>query len=136
MLKQKPSATRPAADPYPKKGSKQSTIPQDDQNVAGEHLETHENHVEDHDGQTRGEETVSLDGTDSCVSCGRKADDDAVECQWCSHWEHKVCAKVSSEHYLLLDSTSQNIMFFVPCVFLKFLKLLVTMKLWISSRAR
>ena len=73
MPKQKTSATRPAADPYPKKGGKQSTIPQDDQGVAGEHLEPHENHFEDHDGQTRGEETVSLDGTDSCVSCGRKA---------------------------------------------------------------
>ena len=76
----------------------------------------HENHVEDHDGQTRGEETVSLDGTDSCVSCSRKADDDTIECQWCSHWEHKVCAKVSSEHYLLLDSTSQNMFFCTLCV--------------------
>ena len=78
--KQKTSATRPAADLYPKKGGKQSTIPQDDQGVAGEHLEPHENHVEDHDGQTRGEETVSLDETDSCVSCGKKAGDDAIEC--------------------------------------------------------
>ena len=48
-------------------------------------------------------QTALLDSTELCVSYNTKADDDAIECQWCSCWEHKVCAKINSEQYLLLD---------------------------------
>ena len=72
------------------------------------------------------EQTASLDRTELCVSCNTKADDDAIECQWCSCWEHKVCAKINSEQYLLLDSTPLNVKFFprhLPLEFLKRLQL-------------
>ena len=103
------------ADPYPKKGGKQGSEPQESQDVGGESQDVRGGHPKpqgDHTGEPRKEQTVSLDRTELCVSCNKKADDDAIECQWCSRWEHKVCAKISSEQYLLLDSTPLNIMFF------------------------
>ena len=69
------------------------------------------------------EQTALLDSTELCVSYNTKADDDdAIECQWCSCWEHKVCAKINSEQYLLLDSTPLNAMFFARHMPLEFLK--------------
>ena len=51
---------------------------------------------------------------DLCVTCKKKVstEDDAIECQWCEQWEHKVCTKVIDNAYKLLDDTSSNIMFF------------------------
>ena len=97
------------------KGGKQGSEPQESQDVGGERQDAcggHPKPQEDHTGETRKEQTASLDRTKLCVSCNKKADEsDAIECQWCSRWEHKVCAKISSEQYLLLDSTPLNIMF-------------------------
>ena len=49
---------------------------------------------------------------DLCVTCKKKVTTDAIECQWCTQWEHKVCAKISDDEYKLLGGSSQNIMFF------------------------
>ena len=47
-----------------------------------------------------------------CVTCKKEASVDAIECQWCTNWEHKVCANISSAEYKILDTVSANIMFF------------------------
>ena len=49
---------------------------------------------------------------EECVTCKKEANVDAIECQWCTGWEHKVCAIISSEEYVLLDTISTNVMFF------------------------
>ena len=56
----------------------------------------------------------SLDeDSECCVSCKKKigVKQDAVECQWCKHWEHRVCSKITDNEYKLLNSISVNIMF-------------------------
>ena len=58
---------------------------------------------------------------EECVTCKKEANVDAIECQWCTGWEHKVCANISSEEYVLLDTISTNIMFFVRYVLKKYL---------------
>ena len=52
--------------------------------------------------------------SECCVSCKKKigVKQDAVECQWCKHWEHRVCSKITDNEYKLLNSISVNIMFF------------------------
>ena len=35
---------------------------------------------------------------DLCITCKKQATTDAIECQWCEQWEHKVCAKISDEN--------------------------------------
>lgn len=50
--------------------------------------------------------------TEECVTCKKDAAVDAIECQWCGNWEHKVCANISTKEYLILDTVSANIMFF------------------------
>ena len=65
--------------------------PQDCQDVGGGYPKPHRNHSEE---QSK-EQITSLGRTELCVSCNEKADDNTFECQWCSHWEHKVCAKIS-----------------------------------------
>ena len=49
---------------------------------------------------------------DLCVTCGKEAITDGVECQWCMKWEYKVCSKITDDEYTMLDGMSQNIMFF------------------------
>ena len=49
---------------------------------------------------------------EKCVTCKKDASIDAIECQWCANWEHKVCANINTNEYLILDSVSANIMFF------------------------
>ena len=34
-----------------------------------------------------------------CVSCDKEAQDDAVIYQWCSKWEHRLCAGISVKEY-------------------------------------
>ena len=49
---------------------------------------------------------------EKCITCKKDAAVDAIECQWCTSWEHKVCANVSKKEYSLLNSASSNILFF------------------------
>ena len=35
-----------------------------------------------------------------------------VLCQWCSKWEHRLCAGVSAKEYDLLSNSCSKIMFF------------------------
>ena len=71
------------------KGGKQGCEPQESQDVGGERQDGCGGHPKpqgDHTGKTRKEQTASLYRTKLCVSCNKKADDDATECQWCSRW--------------------------------------------------
>ena len=76
MPKQKSSAARPAAaDPYPKKGGKQGSEPQESQDVGGESQDIRGGHPKpqgDHTGEPRKEQTALLDRTELCVSCNKK----------------------------------------------------------------
>ena len=58
----------------------------------------------------------SPEKNDNCVSCKKSARDDAIQCEMCGCWEHKQCAKVSDELYVLLDKVPDNVKFFcTPC---------------------
>ena len=58
---------------------------------------------------------------EECVTCKKEANVDAIECQWCTGWEYKVCANISSEEYVLLDTISTNVMFFCSICAKKYL---------------
>ena len=47
-----------------------------------------------------------------CITCKKLADSDVIECQWCQKWEHKVCAKLSDNDFILLGKTSDKIRFY------------------------
>ena len=47
-----------------------------------------------------------------CVSCKKNAAKNAIECDRCSKWEHKNCARVSDDIYGLLNNVPENIKFF------------------------
>ena len=47
-----------------------------------------------------------------CVTCKKNAENDVVECQWCSKWEHWECGGLNSDEYNMLSSCSDKIMFF------------------------
>ena len=51
-----------------------------------------------------------------CVSCKKNAAKNAIECDRCSKWEHKICTQVSDEMYGLINNLPENIKFFcTPC---------------------
>ena len=51
-----------------------------------------------------------------CVSCSKKATKNAIECDRCGEWEHKMCAQVSDDMYKLINEVPKNIKFFcTPC---------------------
>ena len=60
----------------------------------------------------RNKEATSDDENDLCKSCNKPADGETIQCDWCGEWEHKTCAKLSDNHYKLLNEPSPNIMFF------------------------
>ena len=62
--------------------------------------------------KSKDQESPTKKCTYLCATCKKQVSDDAVECQWCSRWEHKVCAKITTEEYVLLDSVCDSIMFF------------------------
>ena len=46
-----------------------------------------------------------------CATC-KKSVKNAVECNWCKKWEHKVCANLSDGDYVLLGSSSESVKFY------------------------
>jgi len=48
-----------------------------------------------------------------CVTCDKEVEDNAIMCQWCSKWEHRVCAGISVNKYNMLSTSSNKIMFSV-----------------------
>ena len=40
-----------------------------------------------------------------CVTCKKETKQDAVECQWCCKWEHRVCAGLSQNEYNMLSNS-------------------------------
>ena len=51
---------------------------------------------------------------DNCVSCGKVVTeaDNGAKCQWCSRWEHSVCAGLNATDYSMLSGSSPKILFF------------------------
>lgn len=47
-----------------------------------------------------------------CVTCKKSVKNNAVECNWCRKWEHKVCANLSENDYISLGSSSDNVKFY------------------------
>ena len=56
---------------------------------------------------------------EKCVTCNKDAKLDAVECQWCRKWEHRVCAGISQNEYNMLSKSCKKIMFFCTLCFSK-----------------
>ena len=51
---------------------------------------------------------------DVCQLCKQqvKENDDAVECQWCTTWEHKKCLKLHDNQYDIIGQIPANLMWF------------------------
>ena len=47
-----------------------------------------------------------------CATCKKYVKNNAVECNWCKKWEHKVCANLSDGDYILLGSSSDSVKFY------------------------
>ena len=46
------------------------------------------------------------------VSSNKDVGENAILCQWCNRWEHRVCANISVNEYDLLSNSCNKIMFF------------------------
>jgi len=49
---------------------------------------------------------------DVCVKCNGAISDDCIACHWCGLWEHRNCANLKESELVMLDTGSQNILFF------------------------
>ena len=49
--------------------------------------------------------------SERCVSCDKETEDNAVICQWCSKWKHRMCAGINVNEYNMLSTSSNKIMF-------------------------
>ena len=59
------------------------------------------------------EDSLEKQDSEKCITCKELVtDSDVIECQWCQKWEHKVCAKLSDNNFILLGRTSDRIKFF------------------------
>ena len=47
-----------------------------------------------------------------CATCKKSVKNNAVECNWCKKWGHKVCANLSDGDYILLGSSSDSVKFY------------------------
>ena len=56
---------------------------------------------------------------EKCVTCNKEAKQDAIECQWCRKWEHRVCAGINLNEYNMLSNSCKKIMFFCTLCFSK-----------------
>jgi len=54
-----------------------------------------------------------------CVSCQKDVEDDGVECEWCYKWEHRECAGLTNDEYLVLSNSNSKIMFFCSLCYSK-----------------
>ena len=58
------------------------------------------------------ENSPEKQNSEKCITCKELVtDSDVIECQWCQKWEHKVCAKLSDNNFILLGRTSDRIRF-------------------------
>ena len=56
---------------------------------------------------------------EKCVTCKKEAKKDAVQCQWCCKWEHRICAGLTQNEYNILSGSSEKIMFFCTLCYTK-----------------
>lgn len=54
-----------------------------------------------------------------CITCNKDVGEEAVLCQWCNKWEHRVCADINTSEYKILTNSSKKIMFFCSRCHLK-----------------
>ena len=54
-----------------------------------------------------------------CITCNKDVGEEAILCQWCDKWEHRVCADISTNEYKILTSSNKKIMFFCSQCHLK-----------------
>ena len=55
---------------------------------------------------------------DVCKKCNKSFSEDCIECYCCSQWEHRACANIKESEFVVLSSTSKNILFFCSsCLF-------------------
>ena len=47
-----------------------------------------------------------------CITCHQDAGEEAILGQWCSTWEHRICAGISVNEYDVLSNSCNKIMFF------------------------
>ena len=47
-----------------------------------------------------------------CISCSKNADEGSRQCESCFKWEHRECAGVTTEEFVVITDCSPNIMFF------------------------
>ena len=50
--------------------------------------------------------------TEVCVTCGKPAKSDCIECSWCGQWEHSQCNNLSTDELEVLGKLPPNVMFF------------------------
>ena len=76
-----------------------------------------------------------------CVYCDKEAEGDVIINQWCSKWEHRVCAGISLNEYnigvrplyylinlsIILFSNSYNFAYYSDTFYLLFSKYLTSM---------
>ena len=79
--------------------------------------------------------------SEKCITCKELVtDSDVIECQWCQKWEHKVCAKLSDNDFILLGRTSDRIRFYCSLcaprvdVVLKFFDIFYEKQICIDAR--
>lgn len=49
---------------------------------------------------------------DTCAKCNETVSDDCIACYWCAQWEHRTCANIKEDELVILNSNSENILFF------------------------
>ena len=54
----------------------------------------------------------SRKGESDCGSCGKKVEDEGVQCERCDGWTHVECANLDSKEYKLLKKTKSNLRWF------------------------
>ena len=70
------------------------------------------NQTKSPDKQDKENSPAEKQDSEKCITCKELVtDSDIIECQWCQKWEHKVCAKLSDNDFILLGRTSDRIRF-------------------------
>ena len=50
---------------------------------------------------------------DMCVSCQSAVSDhdESIACCWCGKWENRICVNIKQSEFVMLESSSKNILF-------------------------
>lgn len=119
--KLKGSTSKPAAEPYPRKGTKQTEQPPEEPPTVDIHPTA--DVPDGSEGQIRPSTCTSNDDDSmidyTCVSCNVDVGEGGIECQWRYGWEHRSCAGITQSEYSILTTSSSKIMFFCSLCYTK-----------------